>query len=424
MAASLTNSRQSKARFNPVVFILASLAAAAALLSIVAIPQYLSERARWDALRSRVGEIGQVAASVVDGDLHRRLLDPANYSDELYDRALEPLVRFHSANPNIFYLYTMVDRGGVAHFVLDTAASPHLHTSRKLVASAYMERFDIHKEYDDGWLQQVAAGKTYVNPAFEHDEYGDFLSAHAPIYDSQGRYSGFVGVDFDLQYYSAQEARFRAIAIGSLLAALVLALIIGFLVERYHSAMRYRMQALYDSSIRDSLTGLLNRRGAIGVINKSLAQIIGSNATLLIDVDDLKKINDLRGHVAGDVVIACTAEVIRQSIREGDTCARIGGDEFIVFAPDCDLKGANEIARKIVAKLSKQEMLLAGVRISVSIGIAVDQGTDTDFARMYRQADEALYQARREGKSRVGLFTPSGNSNEVSGATTSRDLSA
>ena len=145
---------------------------------------------------------------------------------------------------------------------------------------------------------------------------------------------------------------------------------------------------------------------------------VGSNATLLIDVDDLKKINDLRGHVAGDVVIACTAEVIRQSIREGDTCARIGGDEFIVFAPDCDLKGANEIARKIVAKLSKQEMLLAGVRISVSIGIAADQGTDTDFARMYREADEALYQARKEGKSRIGLFTPSGISNEARGATT------
>jgi GGDEF domain-containing protein len=97
--------------------------------------------------------------------------------------------------------------------------------------------------------------------------------------------------------------------------------------------MGHRMHALYDSSIRDSLTGLLNRRGAIGVINKSLAHNAGNNATLLIDVDNLTKINDLRGHVAGDVAIACTVEVIRQSIREGDTCARIGGDEFIVFAP-------------------------------------------------------------------------------------------
>jgi diguanylate cyclase (GGDEF)-like protein len=418
VAARLADSRRSNARFNPVVFILAGLAAAVALVSIVAIPQYLSKQARWDALRSQVGEIGQLAASVVDGDLHRQLLDPANYSAELYARAVKPLVRFHSANPNIFYLYTMVDRGGAAYFVLDTAASPDLHTSRKLVASAYMERFDIRKEYDDGWLQQIAAGRTYVTPEFEHDEYGDFLSAHAPIYDSQGRYSGFVGVDFDMQYYSAQEARFRAISAGSLVAALVLALVIGLLMERYHSAMRHRMDALYESSIRDSLTGLLNRRGAVGVINKSLAHNVGSNATLLIDVDNLKMINDRRGHVAGDVVIACTAEVIRQSIREGDTCARIGGDEFLVFAPDCDFEGAEEIARKIVAKLSKQEMLLAGVRFGVSIGIAVDQGTEADFARMYREADEALYQARKEGKSSIGLFTPSGILDEAKDAPT------
>ena len=101
VAASLKDSRQSNARFNPVVFILASLAAAVALVSIVAIPQYFSKQARWDALRSQVGEIGQLAASVVDGDLHHKLPDTANYGDGLYARALEPLVRFHSANPNI-----------------------------------------------------------------------------------------------------------------------------------------------------------------------------------------------------------------------------------------------------------------------------------------------------------------------------------
>ena len=389
------------------MFILASLAAAVILVSIVAIPQYLSKQARWDALRTHVGEIGQLAASVVDGDLHRQLLDPANHNNELYARALAPLVRFHSADHDIFYLYTMVDRDGVPYFVLDTAASPDLKTDHTLLASAYMERFDIREEYEDDWLKQIAAGKTYVTPNFEQDDYGNFLTAHAPIYDSKGRYSGFIGVDFDLEYYFAQEARFRAIAVGSLVAALILALVIGFLVERYHSAMRHRMDELYDSSIRDSLTGLLNRRGAIEVINKSLAQHSGSNATLLIDVDNLKMINDLRGHVAGDAVIARTAEVICQSIRAGDECARFGGDEFLVFAPDCDLDGAKEIARQILDKLNKHAMPLAGVRFGVSIGVAVHEGADVDFARMYREADEALYQARSEGKSRVGLFTPS-----------------
>ena len=129
---------------------------------MVAIPQWLSKQA---ALAKHFdhtwAEIGQIAASVVDGDLHRKLLDPANYSDELYARALKPLVRLHSADPNIFYLYTMVDRNGVPYFVLGiTAASTDLRTNNQLRASAYMERFDLREEYkNDGWLDQIAAGQ-------------------------------------------------------------------------------------------------------------------------------------------------------------------------------------------------------------------------------------------------------------------------
>jgi diguanylate cyclase (GGDEF)-like protein len=390
-------------RFNPVVFVIASLVAAAVLVSIVAIPQWLSKQARWEVLRSHVGQIGQLAASAVDGDLHRQLLDPANYSDELYARALKPLVRFHSANSDLFYVYTMVDLGGIAHFVLDTAASPDLRTNHRLRASAYMERFDLRKKYEDDWLQQIAAGKTYVTPTYEKDDYGYFLTAHVPIYDSQGRYSGFIGVDFDLQYYLAEEARFRAIEIGSLVAALVVALLIGYLVALYHSDMLQRLRVLYDRSIRDGLTGLLNRRGATDAINKSLALHAASNAMLLVDINNLKMINDMRGHVTGDAAIARTAQAIRESIREGDECARMGGDEFVVFSPDCDADGAREIAQGILAKLSRQGIPLAGARFSVSIGIAVHDGASSDFARMYRDADAALNHAREDGKSRIGL---------------------
>jgi diguanylate cyclase (GGDEF)-like protein len=392
-------------RFEWSAFLVASLGAAFVLVTLVAIPQWLSKQARWEALRSHVGEIGQLAASVVDGDLHRKLLDPGNYSDELYAQALSPLVRIHSADPNIFYLYTMVDRGGgVTYFVLDTAASPLLRTEHKLRASAYMERFEIREEYNDDWLQQLAVGKTYVNPTFEHDDYGDFLTAHAPIYDSGGRYSGFVGVDFDLQYYFAQEARFRAIATGSLAAALILALLIGYLVGSYYTAMRHRIAQLYDSSIRDSLTGLLNRRGAMDIAAKSLTRHPANNAMLTVDVDGLKLINDMRGHATGDAVIAPTAEAVRESIRPGDQCARFGGDEFLIFAPDCGVDEATKIAQRIIGRLSGQSLALAGARFTVSIGIAVNDGVQADFARMYRNADAALYQARAEGKSRIGVF--------------------
>src|SRR4029079_14705717 len=145
-------------------------------------------------------------------------------------------VRFHAAYPEIFYVYTMVERNGETFFVVDTAAEPEkMNSPHKLVPSEYMEPFkQLDAEPDPDWLQRIAAGQTYVYPAFQRDKYGTFLSGHAPIYDSQGRYSGFVGVDFDLQYYLASEARFRAIAIGSLIVTFVLSLGIGYLVAQYY----------------------------------------------------------------------------------------------------------------------------------------------------------------------------------------------
>jgi diguanylate cyclase (GGDEF)-like protein len=400
------NASQTSRPFNWRVFAMTSLGAAIVLGSIVAIPQQLSKQARWEALRAHVGEVGQVAASVVDGDLHHRLIDPANYTDALYAEALKPLVRFHSADPNIHYLYTMVDRDGVAYYVLDTAEDPNLKTNRKLEKSAYMERFDLDPQYpDDGWLQQLAAGKTYVNPTFEKDDYGTFLTATSPIYDSQGRYSGFVGVDFDLDYYVASESRFRAIAIGSMIVALLGSLAIGYVVSQYHAAIGRRMQELYEASIRDNLTGLLNRRGAISTIGRCLAERASSYAMLLVDVDNLKLINDLQGQTTGDAVLARIAAVLRDTIGKGDKCARFGGDEFLVLSPNCDAEGAMTLAKEILARLSSLDMPIARVTFRVSIGISVHDGATAEFATMYADADAALHFVRSEGKTRIGLFT-------------------
>lgn len=228
--------RRELRNFAPRTFWTVTLAAAVVLGAIVAIPQWLSKQARLEVLRSHVAEVAQLAASVVDGDLHSQLLDRANYTPALYARTLAPLVRFHSADPQIFHVYTMMERAGKSYFVVDTAASSELAARHRLRASAYMEPFAVlDKEPDPGWLQRLAAGQTYVYPKFLHDDYGYFLSGHAPIYDSQDRYSGFVGVDVDIQYYLAQEARFRAISIGTFAAAMLVALLIGYLAARCNS---------------------------------------------------------------------------------------------------------------------------------------------------------------------------------------------
>lgn len=393
-------------RFTPRTFWTITLAAVVVLGAIVAIPQWFSKQARLEVLRSNVGATARLAASVVDGDLHRQLLDPANKTPELYARTLAPLVRFHAAYPEIFYVYTMCEKNGQSYFVVDTAAeSEKLKSPHKLVPSEYMEPFNqIDAEPDPDWLQQIAAGKTYVYPSFQRDKYGTFLSGHAPIYDSQGRYSGFVGVDFDLAYYLAQEASFRAISIGTLTAALMLALLIGYIAARYHFDLNDRIEQQYRASIRDELTSLLNRRGALVAVTEALAVRASTYATILVDVDDLKKINDTHGHVTGDELLMSVADAIRESVRASDICARFGGDEFLIFAVGCDLDAATEIARRILGKVHIKRQTLERAPFGVSIGIDVAQQSDAAFEAMYRRADEALYKAKSAGRNRYVIF--------------------
>lgn len=392
--------------FTPRIFWLVALAAAVVLGSIVMIPQQLSKQARLEVLRSYVGQTARLAASVVDGDLHRQLLDPDNYTPQLYAQTLAPLVRLHSAAPDIFYVYTMVERDGRSHFVLDTAASPDLKSQHALTASAYMELFSEPEPIDDpDWLKRVARGETYVYSQFQRDAYGTFLSGHAPIYDSAGRYSGFVGVDYDIGYYLALEASFHSIFIGTLIAALLTALLIGYLAARYHYAMVNRIAEQERISVRDELTGLLNRRGALGAVREALKAPAASYAAILVDVDDLKGLNDTHGHRAGDDFLRKVADAMCSSVRENDVCARLGGDEFLIFAAGCDLEIATDIAQRILQKVYAKDAVRSA-HFGVSIGLAIAEAREADFESMYRRADQALYRAKAAGRNRYVVFDP------------------
>jgi diguanylate cyclase (GGDEF)-like protein len=390
-------------RLNTRIFVLSTLAIAVVLLAIVAIPQWFSKQARLEVLRDNVRQIAQVAASVVDGDLHAQLLDPAKFSDELYARALRPLVKLHLASPDIFYVYTMVAQGDKTFFVLDTASSAEIGEQRNLKASAYMEPFELRKEYASDWLQQLAAGNSWVTPTFQKDDYGNFLTGHAPIYDSKHNYVGFVGVDFNLQYYLAQEASFHTIVVGSLVGALLTALVLGYLVARYQYDLYDQIQRHYQSSMHDELTALFNRRGALAAVATALARRKATtHATLLVDIDEFKAINDTFGHAAGDSVIGRLAACINQCIRGGDICARLGGDEFMIFAPDCDLDGARDIAERLLTQV-RTNRGNDDATFTVSIGISVEKHLNADFDAMYRRADTALYQAKSDGKNRFAV---------------------
>jgi diguanylate cyclase (GGDEF)-like protein len=155
--------------------------------------------------------------------------------------------------------------------------------------------------------------------------------------------------------------------------------------------------------MHDELTALFNRRGALAAVATALARRKATtHATLLVDIDNFKNINDTYGHAAGDSVIARLAASINRCIRAGDICARLGGDEFMIFAPDCDLAGASEIAERLLNNV-RADLGTDSTTYTVSVGISVEKHLNADFDAMYRRADTALYQAKSDGKNRFAV---------------------
>jgi diguanylate cyclase (GGDEF)-like protein len=294
----------------------------------------------------------------------------------------------------------MVDRGGVPYFVIDTAKSPDLRTKHDMEPSDYMEKFELEADDDGDRPRQLAAGETYITPEFEQDEYGTFLTAHVPSMTARAAIAALsVWISTRSTTHDAKLVS-RSIAIASLAFALLLALVIGYFMARYRRAMHRRMQELHDISIHDSLTGLFNRRGVMEVVKKALEAHVGKSAVLLIDINNLTTINDTSGHVA-----ARTSEAIRENLREGDQCGRLG-DEFVVYAPGCGAEGAVKMAGNILTALSEEGMLLAGAPFSVSIGIAVCEATERTSPACTGKPRGALRQARSDGD-RIGVAPPS-----------------
>jgi diguanylate cyclase (GGDEF)-like protein/PAS domain S-box-containing protein len=157
---------------------------------------------------------------------------------------------------------------------------------------------------------------------------------------------------------------------------------------------------------RDPLTGIANRRRITGRLAECAAQP-GGAALLLIDIDNFKDINDLRGHAVGDRVIREIARTVESRLRPGMLVGRLGGDEFAVIVPDVDATIALEMAEDLCDVVSNAPVVdrSDAIRVTISIGVAV-VGGEVDPDSGLARADLALYEAKRAGRNRARLFTP------------------
>lgn len=176
-----------------------------------------------------------------------------------------------------------------------------------------------------------------------------------------------------------------------------------------------RTRELIDKAERDALTTLYNKSAAQGKIQRLLRARSASErfAVMIIDIDSFKHINDTRGHMFGDVVLAEAASRLKTLFRSDDIVARIGGDEFLVFIRSAhDLKVIENRAAMVLSAF--HETLAQELRdcpLSCSVGISLCPADGTDYQSLFQASDRALYYAKQQGKDRYAFYDKAGMQN-------------
>ena len=202
-------------------------------------------------------------------------------------------------------------------------------------------------------------------------------------------------------------------AIGGVLIGLLVIARLGEALRTLAEGLREReslLGQLRHMAFYDSLTGLPNR----SLFSERLSASVGARsnggllATLMIDLDDFKVVNDTHGHEVGDALLVAVGERLQKAVREGDTVARLGGDEFVIALPGCaDQLVPIQVARRILKSIGEPfEIEGLILQVAASVGIAMADNAGDSASELVRKADVAMYAAKGRGKGRFDVFEP------------------
>lgn len=179
----------------------------------------------------------------------------------------------------------------------------------------------------------------------------------------------------------------------------------GFVLMQMERAISQQ----HNLATHDGLTGVYNRHALMDALPRYLAQAARAGtplALLMIDIDHFKRVNDQHGHLTGDEVLRTVAQRVNQRLRRADLLARFGGEEFLVLLPGTDLGGAGVVAENIRRAVESAPIWVQGQAIAVTVSIGVHAevpSPDAAAEALIAASDEALYEAKRQGRNRVVL---------------------
>ncbi len=188
--------------------------------------------------------------------------------------------------------------------------------------------------------------------------------------------------------------------------------------QEVEASLRESEAAYRELAIADPLTGIYNRRYFFQRAQEEVhrAQRYRHPLTVVIyDLDFFKQINDKFGHAAGDKVLQATARLVSSSIRASDLFARYGGEEFILLLPETNAAGGREVAERLRQAIASQPVphdpeplaitISAGVACLAPAANSVGPSASTTLDELIKQADQALYEAKKAGRNRVHVWT-------------------
>lgn len=189
---------------------------------------------------------------------------------------------------------------------------------------------------------------------------------------------------------------------GELLARVA----VGRRIAQLQREVQAKNRLLEELALTDSLTGLSNRRAVEDWATRQLSGAARHGFlvwVVMVDLDHFKNINDTHGHAAGDTVLKKIAEIIKVNTRSSNMCGRIGGEEFVIVLGNVDRQGVQTVVERIRRQCENERLILGGqsVRVTASFGIAgFRENISPRFADLLRDADAALYIAKRKGRNR------------------------
>ena len=176
---------------------------------------------------------------------------------------------------------------------------------------------------------------------------------------------------------------------------------------------------------RDALTNLWNRRMILEILGRECARAARAGTELgvvIADLDHFKRVNDILGHLGGDAVLLEASRRMNRVLRPYDAMGRYGGEEFLIVLPGCDQAGTVTAAQRMRQVVQEAEITTpaGNILVTVSLGAVTGEGPSIDSDELIKNADTALYRAKRAGRNRVEVATSSSNyvSSNCAGAQT------